>query len=133
MAPEQMLKLRMYTRTQYAHDGKARVSAWFGDVNSSLRFVQVLGKSPIERFENILPEVMLQCEARLSHIREGYLALMACLPNTMGPALESFIPKILPTILSGQWAHPRSISSLASRAVAMRRDTFSIRVTRGHQ
>ena len=77
---------------------------------------EMLGASPVTRFEAVLDELMLQCGSRLPHIREGYIACMACLPVSMGDALEPFIPKILPTILSGLSDEMEAVREVCSLA-----------------
>lgn len=77
---------------------------------------EVLGASPLARFEAVLPEIMLQCSSKVPHIREGYLTAMMCLPVAMGEALEPFIPKILPTILSGLSDEMESVREIALKA-----------------
>lgn len=77
---------------------------------------QVLGSAPIERFEGVLDEVLLQCSNRQAHVREGYFSLLSCLPNSMEEKLESYIPRILPTILGGLSDEMESVREVALKA-----------------
>lgn len=77
---------------------------------------EVLGASTVERFENVLPEIMMCCSSKLPHIREGYLTAMMCLPVAMGEALGPFIPKILPTILAGLSDEMEAVREIALKA-----------------
>ena len=68
---------------------------------AALGMAEVLGNSSVERFENVIDEVLLQCSARLPYVREGYFGLLSNLPAAMGEALETYIPKLLPVMLQG--------------------------------
>ena len=83
---------------------------------AALGFGEVLGASPIARLEAVLPEVLAQCAARLPHVREGYFTLLACLPGTMGDALEPYIPRVLPSVLGGLSDEKESVREIALRA-----------------
>lgn len=83
---------------------------------AALGLAEVLGSAPIERFEGVLDEVLLQCSNRQAHVREGYFSLLSCLPNSMEEKLESYIPRILPTILGGLSDEMESVREVALKA-----------------
>ncbi|EKX53505.1 hypothetical protein GUITHDRAFT_57715, partial [Guillardia theta CCMP2712] len=83
---------------------------------AALGLSEVLGSCPTDRLEGILEEVLVQCKAKAAHVREGYFMLLSALPNTMGESLESFIPRILPAILSGLADESDSVRQVALKA-----------------
>jgi len=83
---------------------------------AALGLSELLGASGTEKLEGVLPEVLLQCENRLPHIREGYFQLLSCLPTSMASSLEPYIPRVLPTVLKGLSDEMENVREIALRA-----------------
>lgn len=70
---------------------------------------------PVARFEEILHSVNKDCTNANPHAREGSLAFLSFLPASFQDRLEPYLPKILPSLLTGLADANENVRTVAIR------------------
>ena len=77
---------------------------------------EVLSGLPLQRFDDLLPEIISGTNHTKPHTREGYLGIFIFLPAALKSKFEPYLPQILPCILQGLSDDSESVREIAMRA-----------------
>ncbi|KAJ2629997.1 translational activator of GCN4 [Coemansia sp. RSA 1290] len=62
---------------------------------------EVLSGIGVARLEGLLPEIAANCSSSRAPVREGFMMLLTYLPTTFADEFQTFLPRVLPSVLQG--------------------------------